>query len=86
MVIQFFKYCFIINLRHGKGILYDGNGRIVYDGDFINDKLDGEGRFNYDNGACYIGQFKKSLKHGRGVLCGRNGDIIYQGDFYNDYM
>ena len=29
------------DLRHGKGIVYDKNGNIIYEGDFVNDKYEG---------------------------------------------
>ena len=29
------------DLRHGKGIVYDKNDKIIYEGDFVNDKYEG---------------------------------------------
>ena len=32
-------------LKHGKGLIYCSNGNIKYDGDYINDKREGIGKF-----------------------------------------
>ena len=46
------------NLPNGKGIKYYKNGNILYNGDFINGKFEGNGKFIYESGNYYIGQFK----------------------------
>ena len=43
--------------RYGKGKLYYKKGNIKYEGDFINDKFEGEGQYNFENGEYYIGQW-----------------------------
>ena len=48
---------FMNGLRHGKGILYYKNGNIKYEGDFVNDKYEGNGKYIWENGEYYIGQF-----------------------------
>lgn len=50
---------------HGKGVLEWNDGR-KYDGDFINNKFDGEGKYFYRNGNIYTGPFKQGKKHGKG--------------------
>ena len=37
------------DLSHGKGILYDKDGSIIYEDDFDNDKYEGEGKLFYEN-------------------------------------
>ena len=37
-------------------------GNIRYDGDFINDKYEGNGKYNYINGEYYIGKWKNDKK------------------------
>ena len=41
------------------------NGKILYEGDFINDKYEGNGKYVWENGVYYIGQFKNGLQHGK---------------------
>ena len=45
-------------LKHGKGIEYIKKGKIIYKGDFINDKKEGKGKFIYDDGYYYIALLK----------------------------
>ena len=71
-------------LRHGKGIIYYKNGDILYEGDFLNNKYEGKGRHNLENGNYYIGEFWGGLRNGKGILYNKNGSIIYEGDFEND--
>ena len=37
-------------LKHGKGIIYYKNGNIKYDGDFVKDKYEGNGKYINENG------------------------------------
>ena len=72
------------NLFHGKGILYDKNGKIRYDGEYVNGKFEGIGKYYYDDGNYYIGQWKNGLGNGEGVLYFKDGRVIYDGEFVND--
>ena len=40
-------------LRLGKGIHYYKSGKIKIDGNFVNDKLEGEGAYYYEDGEFY---------------------------------
>ena len=70
--------------RHGKGELCYKNGTIKYEGDFLNDKSEGNGKYINENGEFYIGQFLNGHKHGKGKLYYKNGTIKYEGVFLND--
>ena len=37
--------------RQGKGKYYDENGNLKYDGDWVNDCLEGNGKYFYNNGT-----------------------------------
>ena len=60
------------DLRHGKGIVYDKNSNIIYEGDFVNDKYEGYGKLIYENGSYYIGSFKNGIPNGEGRLHEKN--------------
>ena len=71
-------------LRHGKGKDYYKNGSIKYEGDFVNGKFEGNGKYIWEKGEYYIGQWKNELRHGKGIEYYKNGSIKYEGDFVND--
>ena len=70
-------------LKNGKGILYYSNGNIIYDGDWINDKKEGNGKYIDEDGKYYIGEFKNDLQNGKGILYYSNRNIIYDGYWIN---
>ena len=72
------------DLFHGKGTMYYSNGKIKYEGDWINDAEEGNGKYICENGEYYIGLFKNGLKHGRGTEYFSDGKIMYEGDWIND--
>ena len=75
------------NLKEGKGMLfYDKNdefNRKSYDGDFKNDKANGNGVLLWNSGNLYEGDFKDDKKEGKGIYYWNNGNK-YVGDFIND--
>ena len=60
------------------------NGNIQYDGDWVDDCAEGNGKLIYENGWYYIGQFKKGIKIRKGVEYDEKGIIRYEGDFLNN--
>lgn len=72
--------------RHGKGIQYDKEGEIIYEGDWIEDKYEGNGKLIEKYGEYYIGQFKKGEKHGKGIKYYENEKKKYEGDFINNIL
>ena len=71
-------------LKHGKGIYYYKNGNIKYDGDFVNDKYEGNGKYIWEDGQYYIGEWKNGLRNGKGIYYYSNGNIKYEGDWIDD--
>ena len=51
---------------NGKGKEYYNNDNIKYDGDFINDEYEGNGKYIYESGNYYIGQWLNGKKHEKG--------------------
>ena len=41
------------------------------------------GKYIWEDGKYYIGEFKKNLPHGKGIKYYKNGNILYEGDFIN---
>ena len=65
---------------------YYSNGNVKHVGYFINDKREGNGKYIFENGEYYIGQWKNGLFHGKGIYYYSNGNIKYDGDFINDKL
>ena len=70
--------------KNGKGILYNRNNIIKFEGDFINGTFQGNGRYNLEGGEYYEGQWLNGKRNGRGILYYSNGKVKYEGDFIND--
>ncbi len=71
-------------LRNGRGILYYKNGKIQYEGDWINDTAEGFGKYINENGDYYLGEWKNGSKNGKGKICLSNGIVIFNGNFINN--
>ena len=46
--------------------MYYSNGNIQYEGDWINNKREGNGKYIWEDGEYYIGQWKNGLRNGKG--------------------
>ena len=75
---------FINNLPNGQGKTFTKNGKVRYQGNFVNGCLQGKGKLYFDNDEYYEGDFLNNVKHGKGKLYYPNGQIKYDGDFAND--
>ena len=49
---------------HGRGVLIWSDGK-KYEGEFLNDKRDGIGRFTWADGRMYIGEWKGGKQNGK---------------------
>ena len=66
--------------KNGKGREYYENGKIKYEGKFVDDKYeDMEAKFYYENGDLYIGEFKNGIMNGNGIIYSTK----YEGKFLN---
>lgn len=76
---------------NGDGILYfpDGydTGKIMYSGQFVNNKYEGKGTLYYEEGVVrYSGDFKNNKREGEGTSYRLNGSVEYTGEFRDDCM
>lgn len=56
-------------------VLYD-----VYEGEFVNDWMDGRGVMKYADGTAYDGEWRRSNSEGRGVMTTPEG-FVYEGEW-----
>jgi len=63
------------------GIGFEKSPYYEYEGDYINNKKDGEGRINFflqkDKNGVYKGEFKDDKMHGKGLYTYDNNNIYY---------
>ena len=55
----------------------------IYTGSTVDDKKEGQGIIEYNNGDTYEGTFKNDKKQGKGIYYYKTG-AKYDGDFHND--
>jgi hypothetical protein len=69
--------------RHGWGVFTDGGTR--YDGQWVDDQMQGEGIITYDSGASYKGDFYQNQFNGRGCYTWPDGSS-YEGQWRSNLM
>ena len=82
-VAKNFKYDgeFKDGLKEGRGVYVWDNGN-RYEGPFVKDAPDGEGKYTFANGDTYNGEVKQGALTGRGVYVTKLGDTL-EGSFVN---
>ena len=68
-------YCHVHNI--GVRIYLNGN---IYEGQFINGKIEGTGKMIYANGDKYVGEWRDGFYSGQGLMAYVTGDS-YEGQF-----
>lgn len=81
------RYKYIGGWRQG---LMSGRGRLewlgsnqLYEGEFVNNKFDGPGKFMFSNGSVFEGNYVNGMRNGRGKLLMPDGSH-YIGDWQNN--
>ena len=69
--------------KSGKGELRDRNGRLIYYGNFLENKKDGYGSFSDKNGLKYCGKFENDKYNGYGVYHNKIENYVIKGYFVN---
>jgi hypothetical protein len=67
---------FVLGYLMGKGKIYDIDGCLLYEGDFINNYPHGFGVSYHNNKIKYVGKWNQNLYHGCGILY-ENGNPMY---------
>lgn len=69
--------------KHGKGIYEEGSQR--YEGDFVEDRMEGKGVFKFESGAVYAGGFHNNMFNGKGSYSWPDGSK-YEGEWRDNKM
>ena len=74
------------NKYEGEGKLFNKDGGLIYDDEFLNGKKDGYGKaYDEANHLKYEGEFKNGLKHGNGKeYDSKEYKLEYEGNFFED--
>lgn len=70
----------------GKGIYIYGPGddRLRYEGDFVNNWMNGRGTLYFRDGSKYVGQMENEVRHGYGKMIYNKGVRVVYGMWEND--
>ena len=58
----------------------------IYEGEIVNKKREGYGKYIFNNGNYYIGQFKNGLRNGKGATYYKNNHIMNEGTFVDNLL
>ena len=71
----------------GENTFYDLSNAIKYEGDFKNNKANGQGSMTWSDGSKYIGQFKDDKANGQGSMTfSGKPEAKYVGEFKDDKL
>ncbi|KOY81522.1 AAA family ATPase [Lysinibacillus macroides] len=73
------------DIYDGKGMLFDQEGEVLFEGEFVNHMKQGNGLMYLKGQMIYQGEFIQNKKQGNGILY-KDGMIHYEGHFRNDLM
>ncbi|MGE7690335.1 AAA family ATPase [Lysinibacillus sp. NPDC097214] len=73
------------DIYDGKGTLFDQEGEILFEGEFVNHMKQGNGIMYLKGQIIYQGEFIQNKKQGNGILY-KDGQVYYEGHFRNDLM
>lgn len=72
--------------KQGKGKLFYPNGKLMFDGEFYDDKICGNGVMYLDNGGRYEGVFENNLPNGKGKYYDLYAGLRCEGDWVDGYL
>ena len=73
------------DIYDGKGSLFNQEGELLFEGEFVNHMKQGNGIMYLKGQLIYQGEFIQNKKQGHGILY-KDGHIHYEGHFRNDLM
>ena len=70
-------------MKNGKGIEYDDDGNLIFEGEYLNDERNGKGKeYYYDNGGLiFEGQYLNGKRNGKGKEHGYDGILEFEGEY-----
>ena len=72
--------------RNGEGKDYYEDGKIKYEGNFVDDEYDKKGKFYDESGNKYEGKFTKGKKNGEFSIYDKEGELIHKNKYEDDKL
>ena len=72
------------NLPNGKGVKYNPDGTKLFEGNFVDGRFEGVGRYYYKNGRFFIGNYKNGFREGKGIIYYENGKVMFESNYVED--
>ena len=65
-------------------LLYYDNGKLSFEGEYLNGERNGIGKEYYDNGKLkFEGEYLNGERNGKGKEYNNNNELIFEGQFLN---
>ena len=73
-------------LKNGTGKVkeYNVNGKIIFEGEYLNGKKNEKGKEFWNGNLEFEGEFLNGEKNGKGKEYNNKGELIYEGEYKND--
>ena len=69
--------------RNGKGKEYNNNGKLIFEGEYLNGKRNGKGKdYDYDGCLEFEGEYLNGKRNGKGKEY-KSGKLIFEGEYLN---
>ena len=77
----------IYELNNGNGHIkqFWGNGKLNFEGEYLNGKRNGKGKEYDDDIIMYEGEYLNGMKHGRGKENNHKGFLYFDGEYLYNY-
>lgn len=79
LIVLFGTTVLLVPIKQQSSLSYD-KGQIVYTGEVVNHRMNGQGKLTFANGDTYEGQFKNGVFSGKGLFKAQTG-WSYEGEF-----
>lgn len=72
------------NLPNGKGVKYNQDGTVLFEGNFVDGRFEGIGKYYYKNGRYFIGNYKNGFREGNGIIYYPDGKVMFESNYVED--
>ena len=70
----------------GRGKEFYSNGDLRYEGEYVDGRREGKGKYIWRDGDHYEGYQKNDLRHGKGKQYDASGALLAEGNWVDDFL